>query len=188
MPKGLPKVEAEIHADLKPLLNDLKETDPALARAFRRRLRASGDSTISLQRKILAMPSPGVVVKAGRAPEAPRGTKRRRGGQRKFLYETRAARGSQSRGSRKAVANSLRTAVSTPKKGMGSVTIRAKKHPFARPYNTRRFRHPVFGERDEWITQAGRPWFQEAIYSRIGDWRSTIESALDDARKELDSR
>lgn len=48
------------------------------------------------------------------------------------------------------------------------------------------WRHPLFGNRDRWYTQRGRPWFEVSIQRHARRVRKTILAAMDELAKELD--
>ena len=55
-------LDVQIESNLRTILADLKEFDPKLATAVRRKLRQSGDDAIAEMRAVLAEPSPGIVT------------------------------------------------------------------------------------------------------------------------------
>lgn len=65
----------------------------------------------------------------------------------------------------------------------------AKVHDFPiAAFNARRgvFRHPVFGNREKWSEQQGRPWFGAVVYQHQEDVRRRIAEALSDAAKAME--
>jgi hypothetical protein len=51
-------------------------------------------------------------------------------------------------------------------------------------YNKKSFRHPVFGDKDVWVAQEGRPYFGSVILKAMNDAvANEIFSAIDDAVK-----
>lgn len=61
-------------------------------------------------------------------------------------------------------------------------------------YNMTTFRHPVFGDRETWVNQKGRPYFGAAIMSVVNrEVLAEIQAAIDDslaevARRRLESK
>lgn len=64
--------------------------------------------------------------------------------------------------------------------------------PHARPYEGLgqggRFRHPVFGHRDRWVTQATRPFLWPAARGRAADMSEALGAAYEDAAREAGFR
>lgn len=52
-----------------------------------------------------------------------------------------------------------------------------------------RWRHPVFGDRRNWVLQSSRAtgWFDKTINDRAGDLRAAAQAALDDTARELEA-
>lgn len=48
------------------------------------------------------------------------------------------------------------------------------------------WRHPVFGNREVWVRQAGGPWFAETIKRRAPAFRQAIVDAMEQTRKTLE--
>lgn len=48
-----------------------------------------------------------------------------------------------------------------------------------------RWRHPVFGNRNVWVDQHGRPWWAPVISRHLGRMRSEIGLVIEDVKKEL---
>lgn len=66
------------------------------------------------------------------------------------------------------------------------VVIRARRAvaPHARPYEGRSgstFRHPVFGNRDRWVSARARPFLLPALRSRRSDVIDAAQQAIDTA-------
>jgi len=49
------------------------------------------------------------------------------------------------------------------------------------------WRHPVFGNKSNWVSQKGGPWFADTIKKRAPSFRQAIVKAMDDVAKELES-
>lgn len=50
----------------------------------------------------------------------------------------------------------------------------------------RGWRHPVFGDRDVWVTQKGRPYFAVTIKKQAPAFRRAIVTAMEQIRQELE--
>lgn len=80
----------------------------------------------------------------------------------------------------------IRTTTSFAKRGAGvRVAVDRKKAPHARPYegmapggNAAYFRHPVYGNREKWVTQATRPFFRPNVEKHRSKVLDAIETAL----------
>ncbi|NUR28504.1 MAG: HK97 gp10 family phage protein [Hamadaea sp.] len=109
------------------------------------------------------------------------------------LSDARSRAGSWSR--RIPASISMRDYVS-PAQGRVGVELRASKSvPHARPYegisqqgSTSYFRHPVFGNRERWVSQKTRPYLWPAVNGRAPAMRAGIEKAVDDAARECGFR
>jgi hypothetical protein len=68
------------------------------------------------------------------------------------------------------------------KTGGVRIWVDAKKAPHARPLENLgqagSFRHPVFGNRDVWVSQPAHPFFFPAVKSSGGKVRSLVEDAV----------
>ena len=54
---------------------------------------------------------------------------------------------------------------------------------------SRRWRHPVFGNRDVWVQQASRPeWFDRAARSQAGPARRAVQQVLNDIERRMAHR
>lgn len=53
-----------------------------------------------------------------------------------------------------------------------------------RTWNKPTFRHPVFGNRDAWVSQSGNPYFGSTIARHADEARAAVVEALDEAVKE----
>lgn len=80
----------------------------------------------------------------------------------------------------------VRTKTSFSQRAPGvRVYVDASRAPHARPYegmakggNERLFRHPVYGNREAWVTQATRPFFRPNVEKHRQPVLDAIESAL----------
>lgn len=63
--------------------------------------------------------------------------------------------------------------------------VRAKNAPHARPYEGisqgATFRHPVFGNRNVWVTQAARPFLDPAVEEHKEEFMEAAGTAVDEA-------
>lgn len=51
------------------------------------------------------------------------------------------------------------------------------------------WRHPVFGNRDNWVTQHGKlEWFDRAFQGREGTYRAAVEQAMEDMARRIADR
>lgn len=182
-------LDVHVETNIRQVMQDLKEFDPKLATAIRRRLRQTGDQAIAEMKQILAEPSPGIVVGTTTAV-----TRRRMDGTiaaqrrvRMVAVQTQASTSGQSRGSREAAAAALRTRVSTGKTRQ-SVRLTGAGGPFPKAYNTRVWRHPVrfnpaVTTKDQvpWVSQGGRPYFGAVLIRHAAQMRKDLYEALDEA-------
>lgn len=172
--------------DLQSVLAGLKEVNPRLATNLRRELRASGDEIIAAQRAILAK-RPGRVT----------GSEKKlrlitpRNGDRPYFafrrtYQTGDAREGGVSNLRSAIAAGLRTRVSTgtTRQGVEVKTTGPRNGAanMARVWQTRQFRHPVFGDPSRWEIQNGQPYFFGPVNDELRTlMRERIERAVTDA-------
>lgn len=135
---------------------ELKKYDPALLTALRKRLRNAGNFAVEEIRRTLGMPSPDGGPDTG---------------------EQRA---------RLAAATKVTISFSRRQAGAKVVTSGSKLPPehqgVLRVYNKETFRHPVFGDKDDWVQQRGRPYFGEAFTEAVvARARQEITDAMNDA-------
>ncbi len=145
------------------LKQELDRFDPALARALRKRIRNAGNVAAQEVIKTLRLPSPD-------------------GGPDRGL-------------SREALAQATRVTVSFAKRAAGArIVTSSSRLPdehkgLLKVYNKTRFRHPVFGDRDFWVYQQGRPYFGEVITRMINrELINEIRNALDEATRAIGAR
>lgn len=55
-------------------------------------------------------------------------------------------------------------------------------------YNMREFRHPVFGDRDTWETQQGRPYFYGPVKKNLRDVSDRMGDAIEQAMRAIGAR
>ena len=144
---------------LSTTLRSIKEFSPALATATRRRLRAAGEGIVKDMRS---------AVTSGRLGGA-----------------------GPSSGMRQGVAAGLKVAVvaGQTRQGINIVAVSDKmpagKAAMVKAWNSKSFRHPVFGDRSTFVSQAGRPYFGSVIASKKDDMAQAIQLALNDALREI---
>lgn len=138
------------------LSKQLRAYDPKLLTALRKRLRNAGQFAVNKIRANLAMPSPDGGPDTGK--------------------------------SRDILARATKVTISFSQKQAGAkVTTSGRNLPpenraVLKVYNKHQFRHPVFGDKQTWVTQRGRPYFAEAFESELlRVARQEIEDALDEA-------
>lgn len=49
------------------------------------------------------------------------------------------------------------------------------------------WRHPVFGSRERWVHQQGRPWFATTIQKRAPKFRQAALDAIEDTKRQIES-
>lgn len=142
-------------AQLRDLLAEVKEFDPMLARALRKRLRQiAGEIADAMQAEVKRSPPTG-----GRSPGSHR--------------------------TRQQIAEGIGVKVATGKRRQGVFVSGSAKRmangraAMPRAYNKRTFRHPIFGTR-KWISQRGNPYFGTTIKR----YEETAEQAVADALTE----
>lgn len=178
--------------NLKAELEALKEFDPILARRVRRKLREAGKSVIGFMHAELDKEPRGLVTGTTKKTRyTTRKSSNRRDGfeitRRRYVDQVQStgARG-RSRGSRKEIKDKLAVAIQTGRRS--GIRIRGAGTGFARAYNTKQFRHPVFGDRDTWVAQAGRPYFGEVITARREALAQSVIEALDEGLAEFNKQ
>lgn len=65
--------------------------------------------------------------------------------------------------------------------------VAARKAPHARPFegiSGATFRHPVFGNRENWVTQSARPFLKPAVTSNRDEFMAAAGAAINDAARE----
>lgn len=152
-------VRAEL--DMRAVMAQIKDFDPKLARAVRKRLRVLGDEIAEKMR-----------TEVRKAPPT----------------------GGRSRGShrsREQVAAGIGVAIKTGQKRQGvfvtgsSRKLPADRRPFARAYNKKRWRHPVFADPSRrvtrWVSQQGNPYFGRSIAKVEPRIEQEMREALDEA-------
>jgi hypothetical protein len=68
-----------------------------------------------------------------------------------------------------------------------TIRVNANQAPHARPYENNgspsTFRHPVYGNREVWVSQAARPFFYRGIEATADQIRDAIGDVVTDAAK-----
>lgn len=143
------------------LKRELDAFDPALARALRKRIKNAGQVAADEVKKTLRLPSPGGGDDSGEGRAA-------------LIAATRVT-----------VSFSKRAAGA--KVVTGSSKLPAEHKGLLNVYNKKnKFRHPVFGDRDTWVEQQGRPYFSASIYRALDRAMiREIHAALDEAVKAI---
>lgn len=152
--------------NIREALAKAKEIGPKVQRNLRRNLRGVGDDIIADQRAILSGAKPGNAHKAGLRVKRIQA----KGGRKAYLrtvnvYKAEAAGRDRTTGMRKAVKASLKTRVVAGATRSG-ITVRADKSVggvMVKGWNKRTLRHPVFGNKEQFVTQFGQPYWWEPI-------------------------
>ncbi len=178
--------------NLKAELETLKDFDPLLARAVRRKLREAGKRMIGHMKVELDKEPLGLVTGVKKETRyTTRKSSNRASGievtRRQYTKSvtTSGSRGN-SRGGRQAIKDKLKVAIQTGRRS--GIRIRGAGDGFAKAYNTKRFRHPVFGDRSTWVEQAGRPYFGEVITDRRNELAQAIVDALDEGLDQMNKK
>ncbi|MEZ3156856.1 hypothetical protein AB1K56_07975 [Microbacterium sp. BWR-S6Y] len=172
--------------NLRAILAEIKEIDPKLANNLRREFRRSGDEILAAQRAALAKRPPRV----GGSSTVLRMI-RPRNGRKPYLALRRQY---QEGGTRTGGVSKLRSKIAG---GLRVRTIASQRRQavefkttgprngganMARVYESRMFRHPVFGRPGEWAPQYGQPYFFKPVTDEMRQRMSArITSAIDDA-------
>lgn len=157
---------------------------PAVQRNLRRDLRGVGDGIIKDQHAILDGAKPGNARRDGM-----RIKRVKRGGSGKGylrtvnVYKAQAASRDRSTGMRKRVKASLKTRVVAGATRSG-ISIRADKSVggvMVKGWNKKVLRHPVFGNRESFVSQFGQPYWWEPIKAGQLDAREKALAAINNA-------
>ncbi|GAA5076700.1 hypothetical protein HNP84_007323 [Thermocatellispora tengchongensis] len=97
-------------------------------------------------------------------------------------------------GLRRSIAAAIKADIQTGGRKAGvRIVVDANKLPqdqrtLPRHLNSKRgWRHPLFGDRDRWYAQSGKPWFEVTIRKHVRKIRRTILKAMDELAKEIES-
>lgn len=179
-------------ASLRSVLQALKSIDPKLATNLRRELRDAGDDIIAAQRAELTERAPKV---AGRSEEwriiVPKrdknGRTRKAYKARRVVYHAGETRQGGDSDLRRQISDGLRTRVITGAKREGvevkTTGPRIGGSNMARVWQSKQFRHPVFGG-EGWAVQFGHPYFfgpvTDELRTRMQDRvKKAIDAAVD---------
>lgn len=181
-------------ASLRSVLQALKSIDPKLATNLRRELRDAGDDIIAAQRAELTERAPKV---AGRSEDwrliTPKRDKNGRTRKpylaRRVTYHAGETRQGGDSDLRQQISDGLRTRVITGAKREGvevkTTGPRIGGSNMARVWQSKQFRHPVFGG-EGWAVQFGHPYFfgpvTDELRTRMQDRvKKAIDAAVDAA-------
>lgn len=171
-------------ASLRALLKDFNDLPPKVKTKTRRELRATGDDVIAEQRAILSGPLPAGVAVAGKQQTLAFNKKTGKFYTRKVnvFAEREVQRGGRSTGLREGIKSGLVTRVVTGTTRQGiEVKTQNSKGRMSTGWNAKRFRHPVFGNRDRFVYQAGQPYFFDPIFRGRADMIRKATDILNDA-------
>ena len=164
-------------AQFKAFMASVKEFSPALAASTRRRLRDAGQETVAAIKAKLLEPPPERIASGAPAP--------------RYKHVRRPGAGS---GIRAGLAAGTKIGISTSAKKQGvSITTSSARLPpkaqaMVRAYNKPTFRHPLFGNPNDWIKQAGRPFFGAVIAAHKTLFSEAIQDAIADAIHEMEGK
>lgn len=173
--------------NIREALARAKEIGPAVQRNLRKELRAVGDGIIADQRAILSGAKPGNAQKSGVRVKVVRAKGGRKGYLRKVnTYKAKAANRDRSTGMRQKVKASLKTRVvaGTTRSGISIRADKATGGVMVKAWNKKMLRHPVFGNRESYVTQYGQPYWWEPIKRGQADAKAKALAAIDDALNE----
>jgi hypothetical protein len=165
MPGGQRAVDVSVDAaDFAALLGRTSRLSPELKKALRKRIRDAG-TTAANAAKDEVQKAP---LTHGRRPKD-RGL--RKGIARGIKVQIAASQ------------NSKRVGVVIKSSGSG---LPAEKKPLVRRWNrVNGFRHPLFGDKDHWYPQKGRPYWGSVMSRRKDELARQVRQALDEALQSL---
>lgn len=169
--------------NLRQVLADVKEISPKLATNLRRNLRGVGDDIIKDQRSVLSGALPGNAVKTGQRIRTIKTKKGKSYLRAVNVYKAESAKRSRTTGMRNRVKESLKTRVVSGKTRSG-ISIRADKSVggvMVKGWNKKVLRHPVFGNKEQFVSQFGQPYWWEPIKRGQENARRKALDAIDDA-------
>lgn len=145
------------------LKQELDSYDKELARELRRRIKNAGQVAADKVKDTLRLPSPGGGDDSGEGRAA-------------LIQATR-------------VSVSFGKSAAGAKITTGSNRLSAENKGLLNVYNKKTFRHPVYGNRENWVPQEGRPYFGAAIMSVMNKAiLDEIQAAIDDSLAEVGRR
>lgn len=169
--------------NLRQVLAEVKQISPKLATNLRRNLRGVGDDIIKDQRSILSGPLPGNAVKTGQRIATIKTKKGKSYLRAVNVYKAESAKRARTTGMRNRVKASLKTRVVSGTTRSG-ISIRADKSVggvMVKGWNKKVLRHPVFGNKEQFVSQFGQPYWWEPIKRGQVDARQKALDAIDDA-------
>lgn len=169
--------------NLRQVIADVKQISPKLATNLRRNLRGVGDDIIKDQKNILSGALPGNAVKTGQRIRMIKTKKGKSYLRAVNTYKAESAKRSRSTGMRERVKASLKTRVVSGATRSG-ISIRADKAVggvMVKGWNKKVLRHPVFGDRERFVSQFGQPYWWEPIKRGQDDARKKALDAIEDA-------
>ena len=145
--------------DFRTLFARSSKVEPKLRTALRRRIRDAAKGVAEDVKAEALKPGEGVGTKAGWTPRIVRTKKT---------------------GLRQNIAGAVKVGILTGNSRSGvRITTNA---PLAGAWQARRgWRHPVFGDRDAWVQQRGRP---DYFYGTVWAGRDRVKTAVEEAMKE----
>ena len=152
---------------LRTLLKGFNDLPPKVKTETRRELRKTGDDVIARQRAILDGPLPAGVAVTRQFTARYTNPKTGREYTRKLNeYGDRdVQRGGRSSGLRERIKAGLVTRVVTGSTRQGiDIRTQNRKATMSTGWNAKRFRHPVFGNKERWVYQGGQPYFFEPVF------------------------
>lgn len=175
-------VDFDVQSNLRDVLAAVKEFDPKLATEVRKKFRAIGESAIKDMSAILDEPPPGMVTGFTYAKQFDsRGRLRRM----KTGMSTKGANRRRSTGQREVVKQGLKTRVTTGK-SRTSIRVMATNGTLRKVYNTRSWRHPVFGDTENYVEQAGTSYFNRGAYAQKQATEHALRQAIEAALEAVD--
>jgi hypothetical protein len=169
--------------NIREALARAKEIGPAVQRNLRRSLRGVGDDIIKDQRAILSGAKPGNAKRSGRTVRRIKDSKGRTYLRAVNVYKAEAAGRDRSTGMRNRVKASLKTRVVAGATRSG-ISIRADKGvggAMVKGWNKKVLRHPVFGNKETFVSQFGQPYWWEPIKRGRIDAKDKALAAINDA-------
>lgn len=174
---------------MRQLARDLKRVDKKLAAKLRKSIRdAARPAVADAKSAVTSLPVTG--SRGG-------GTKKRADQHlqraKDPASEKAQARARARAGLRRSIAAAIKTDIRDGGRKAGvRIVVDGSKLPadqrtLPRRMNTKKgWRHPLFGNRERWYGQKGKPWFEPSIRRHVTRVRKTILAAMDEIAAELD--
>jgi hypothetical protein len=175
-------------AQLRSLLQTFNDIPKDEKTAVRSALRHTGDDVISGQRAVLDGPLPPGVQVTGKTTTLAFNKKTRHTYVRtvNVFGDVATKRGGRSSGLREGIKAGLVTRVVTGTTRQSiEIKTQTNKAPMSTGWNAKRFRHPVFGNKDTFVYQAGQPYFFDPIFKGRA---AMIEDAVAILNKAVEGR